>query len=73
MSLPPAQLIGYFSHVDCPHHDAVLSLVKSAILLPKGIRPLAETVISLIPPRIWGMTVSAITDRRIFLATAEIC
>lgn len=46
MPLPPAQLIGYLSHVDRPHHDAVLALVKRAILLPKLIRPLAATILA---------------------------
>lgn len=46
MSLPPAQLIGYLSRIDLPHHDAVLSLVKRAILLPKIIRPLAAAILA---------------------------
>ena len=46
MSLPPAQLIGYLSHIDLPHHDAVLSLVKRAIFLPKIIRPLAAAILA---------------------------
>ncbi|MGK5065089.1 hypothetical protein [Janthinobacterium sp. LB3P112] len=46
MPPPPAQLIGYLSRVDRPHHDAVLALVKRAILLPKLIRPLAATILA---------------------------
>ena len=46
MPRPPAQLIGYLSHVDRPHHDAVLSLVKRAILLPKLIRPLGASILA---------------------------
>ncbi|PLY39340.1 hypothetical protein CSZ94_26985 [Janthinobacterium sp. ROICE36] len=46
MSLPSAQLIAYLSHVDRPHHDAVLALAKRAILLPKLIRPLAATILA---------------------------
>lgn len=46
MSLPSAQLIGYLSRADLPHHDAVLSLVKRAIFLPKIIRPLAAAILA---------------------------
>ena len=46
MSLLPAQLIGYLSRIDLPHHDAVFSLVKRAILLPKIIRPLAAAILA---------------------------
>ena len=46
MSLPATQLIAYLSHVDRPHHDAVLALAKRAILLPKLIRPLAATILA---------------------------
>lgn len=46
MPLLPAQLIGYLSRIDLPHHDAVLSLVKRAILLPKLIRPLAAAILA---------------------------
>ena len=46
MSLPSTQLIAYLSHVDRPHHDAVLALAKRAILLPKLIRPLAATILA---------------------------
>lgn len=46
MTSPSARLIEYISHVDLPHHDAVLALVKRAILLPKLIRPLAAAILA---------------------------
>ncbi|MGK5068844.1 hypothetical protein [Janthinobacterium sp. RT4P48] len=46
MTSPSARLIECISHVDLPHHDAVLALVKRAILLPKLIRPLAAAILA---------------------------
>lgn len=46
MAFTTAQLIGYLSLVDRPHHAEVLALVKRAMLLPKLIRPLAATILA---------------------------
>ena len=62
MISPSARLIDCISHVDLPHHDAVLALVKRSILLPKLIRPMAATFLAyLLLYYIAGMGSKAIT------------